>query len=163
MAGNTAAGNLTSYCLSNPNTDVCELLCSNNPNLPICSDIPSYYNYRLDIVANSFFLAIFSISLIGYLGIYAATRRGLGFTIAMTFGLIGEILGYSARIMSWENQWSETPFFMQICCLAFAPAFMAAGVYLCLRRIVFAFGPENSRLPPQWYTRTVRVTPELLF
>jgi hypothetical protein len=155
MIDDSGAGNITSYCLNNPNTNVCEILCSNNPNLPICSAIPSYYYYRLDIVANSFFLAVFSLSLIGYLVTYAATRRGLGFTMAMTLGLIAEILGYTARIMSWQNQWSETPFFMQICCLAFGPAFMAAGVYLCLRRVVFTFGPENSRIPPQWYTRTV--------
>jgi hypothetical protein len=155
MADDSGAENITSYCLNNPNTNVCEILCSNNPNLLICSVIPSYYYYRLDIVANSFFLTIFSLSLIGYLVAYAATRRGLGFTIAMTLGLIAEILGYTARIMSWQNQWSETPFLMQICCLTFGPAFMAAGVYLCLRRVVFAFGPENSRIPPQWYTRTV--------
>jgi hypothetical protein len=33
-------------------------------------------------------------------------------------------------------------------------------VYLCLRRIVSAFGPENSRLPPEYYTRIVS---QLLF
>jgi len=159
MAENTAVGNFTSYCLTNPNTDFCEILCSNNPNLAICEDIPSYYYYRIDIVANAVFIAIFSISLIGYLGTYIATRRGLGFTVAMTLGLIAEILGYSARILSWENQWSETPFIMQLCCLTFAPAFMAAGIYLCLRRIVFTFGAENSRIPPQWYTRIVCVYP----
>jgi hypothetical protein len=155
MADNTTAEDLTSYCLSNPNTNVCELLCSNSPGLTICADVPSYYNYRLDIVANAVFLGIFCISLVAYLATYAATRRGLGFTVAMTLGLVAEILGYSARIMSWQNQWSETPFFMQISCLAFGPAFLAAGVYLCLRRIVFVFGSENSRIPPQWYTRTV--------
>ena len=156
MASNTTIGNITSYCLSNGNTDVCEILCSNNPNLPICSNVPSYYYYRMDIAANSIFLAIFSLSLIAYLATYIATRRGLGFTIAMTLGLIAEILGYTGRILSWQNQWSETPFLIQICCLTFGPAFMAAGVYLCLRRIVFVFGPDNSRIPPQWYTRVVR-------
>lgn len=44
---------------------------------------------------------------------------------------------------------------MQICCLTIGPAFMAGGIYLCLRRIVYAFGPENSRLKPEWYTRIV--------
>ena len=159
MADNTAVGNFPLYCLSNPNTNFCEVFCLNNPNLAICQEIPSYYYYRINIAANAIFIVIFSISLIGCLATYIATRRGLGFTIAMTFGLIAEILGYSARIMSWENQWSETPFFMQICCLAFAPAFMAAGVYLCLRRIVCTFGAENSRIPPQWYTRVVCLCP----
>lgn len=30
---------------------------------------------------------------------------------------------------------------------------MAAGIYLCLRRIVYAFGKENSRVAPETYTR----------
>jgi hypothetical protein len=37
--------------------------------------------------------------------------------------------------------------------LTIAPAFMAAGVYLCLRRVVYAFGKENSRISPETYTR----------
>lgn len=36
-------------------------------------------------------------------------------------------------------------------CLTIAPAFLAAGVYLCLSRIVTAFGPENSRIKPHSY------------
>jgi hypothetical protein len=42
---------------------------------------------------------------------------------------------------------------MQICCLTIAPAFVAGGIYLCLRRIVYAFGPANSRITPEAYTR----------
>jgi RTA1 like protein len=163
MAANSTIGDLISYCLSNSNTNVCEELCSQNPKLPICTGVPSYYNYRLNIVANAMFLVIFSISLIAYLAIYIATRCGIAFTVAMALGLVSEILGYSARIMSWQNQWSQTPFFMQICCLTFGPAFLAAGVYLCLRRIVFSFGQENSRIPPRWYTRIVCLSHGLCF
>jgi RTA1 like protein len=42
---------------------------------------------------------------------------------------------------------------MQIVCLTIAPAFMAGGIYLCLRRIVYTFGPANSRISPEAYTR----------
>lgn len=42
---------------------------------------------------------------------------------------------------------------MQICCLTIAPAFMAAGIYLTLSRIVVTFGPENSRIKPLSYPR----------
>lgn len=48
---------------------------------------------------------------------------------------------------------------MQIVCLTIAPAFMAGGIYLCLRRIVYAFGPENSRIRPESYTRIVSRRP----
>ncbi|KAI8957710.1 RTA1-domain-containing protein [Daldinia sp. FL1419] len=119
----------------------------------ICPYDQSFYAYRIDIIPNAVFLALFSLFLIGFLAIFAFTRRGGVFTLAMVLGLICEILGYAGRIMSWKNQWSENGFLMQICCLTIAPAFLAAGIYLCIRRIVFAFGPGNSRIPPKYYTR----------
>lgn len=42
---------------------------------------------------------------------------------------------------------------MQIVCLTIAPAFLAAGVYLTLSRIVMVFGPENSRIKALSYPR----------
>lgn len=42
---------------------------------------------------------------------------------------------------------------MQIICLTIAPAFIAAGLYLTLSRIVVTFGPENSRIKPLSYPR----------
>jgi len=80
-------------------------------------------------------------------------RRGLIFIVAFLFGLLCEIIGYAGRIMSWENQWDKNGFLTQIICLTIGPAFMSGGIYLCLRRIVTAFGPENSRIAPKWYTR----------
>lgn len=43
---------------------------------------------------------------------------------------------------------------MQIVCLTIAPAFIAAGLYLTLSRIVISFGPENSRIKPLLYPRS---------
>jgi hypothetical protein len=34
----------------------------------------------------------------------------------------------------------------------FAPAFLAAGIYLTLKHVVIQFGAEWSRLRPNWYT-----------
>jgi hypothetical protein len=34
----------------------------------------------------------------------------------------------------------------------FAPAFLAAGIYLTLKHVVIQFGKEWSRLRPSWYT-----------
>lgn len=42
---------------------------------------------------------------------------------------------------------------MQIVCLTIAPAFLAAGIYLTLSRIVITFGPANSRIKPLSYPR----------
>lgn len=127
--------------------------CLNQPDSPYCDNVRSFYNYRLSLPANAVFLTLFSISLIWFIVTYAVTRRGLGFTIAMILGIICEVLGYAGRLMSWKNPWNENGFLIQICCLTIGPAFMAAGIYLCLRRIVYAFSPENSRIPPEYYTR----------
>ncbi|KAM0202358.1 hypothetical protein ACHAPI_001546 [Fusarium lateritium] len=112
-----------------------------------------FYEYVIDLAPNVAFLAIFSVSLLGFLGVWIATRRGTAFNVAMILGLICEILGYVGRILSWQTPSYENAFLMQICCLTIGPAFMAAGLYLCLRRIVSAFGPGNSRLSPEYYTR----------
>ncbi|CAJ0547785.1 Ff.00g045390.m01.CDS01 [Fusarium sp. VM40] len=113
----------------------------------------SFYEYEIDLAPNAAFLAIFSVSLLGFFGVWIATRRGTAFNVAMILGLICEILGYVGRILNWQTPTYENGFLMQICCLTIGPAFMAAGLYLCLRRIVSAFGPENSRLSPEYYTR----------
>ncbi|TVY83135.1 Sphingoid long-chain base transporter RSB1 [Lachnellula suecica] len=118
-----------------------------------CPISTSYYFYRVSLAANAVFAALFAISLIGFLGTYAFTRRATAFTFAMTAGVILEVIGYAGRIQSNQNQWGQTGFLMQIVCLTIAPAFMAGGIYLCLRRIVYAFGPENSRISPEAYTR----------
>ncbi|KAF3061826.1 Sphingoid long-chain base transporter RSB1 [Daldinia childiae] len=138
----TNAGNLTNVAISFKD-------CTPE----ICPYDLSFYAYRIDLAPNAVFLALFALSLIGFLTVFAITRRGGNFTIAMALGLISEIIGYAGRIMSWQNQWSENGFLIQICCLTIAPAFLAAGIYLCIRKIVFAFGPENSRIPPKYYTR----------
>lgn len=118
-----------------------------------CKISSSYYFYRVSLGANAAFLALFSASLIGFIVVFVLTRRGFAFTLAMASGVALEVVGYIGRIMSWKNQWAEPGFLMQIVCLTIAPAFMAAGIYLCLRRIVYAFGPENSRIKPESYTR----------
>ncbi|KAL3422373.1 RTA1 like protein [Phlyctema vagabunda] len=121
--------------------------------LATCPISSSYYFYRVSLGANATFLALFSISLLAFIITYAVTRRATAFTFAMCAGTVLEVIGYVGRIQSWNNQWEEAGFLMQIVCLTIAPAFMAGGIYLCLRRIVYAFGPENSRISPEAYTR----------
>ncbi|KAI5464091.1 RTA1 like protein-domain-containing protein [Mariannaea sp. PMI_226] len=127
--------------------------CFQHPHASICDDVRSFYQYRVDLAPNVAFLAVYAASLIGYIATWILTRTGTAFNVALILGLICEVIGYIGRIMSSRNPWDENGFLMQICCLTIGPAFMAAGVYLCLRRIVAAFGPENSRLPPEYYTR----------
>lgn len=78
--------------------------CYKNPSSTLCENVRSYYEYRIWLAPNALFIALFGLSLIGYLGVYAATRRGLAFTFAMASGVVLEILGYVGRIMSYHNQ-----------------------------------------------------------
>lgn len=124
-----------------------------NCTLSTCPLSDSYWAYRPSLPANSFFLALFALSLVVYLCQGIFSKRFLGFTIAMVSGDVLEVLGYAGRIMSYYNPFGEEGFLMQIVCLTIAPAFMAAGIYLCLSRIVSTFGAQNSRLQPLSYPR----------
>ncbi|KAL8911818.1 MAG: hypothetical protein Q9171_003086 [Xanthocarpia ochracea] len=121
--------------------------------LDICSIQDSYYHYRPSLAANGTFLALFLLSLLAFLVQGTFPKRFIGFTIAMVCGCILEALGYIGRIMSYHNPFGEDAFLLQICCLTIAPAFLAAGIYLTLSRIVVTFGPENSRIKPLSYPR----------
>ncbi|KAF2681697.1 RTA1-domain-containing protein [Lentithecium fluviatile CBS 122367] len=114
----------------------------------------SYWAYYPSIAANSFFIVLFGLSTL--LFIFQGmkfSRKWMGFGIAMVCGGVLEIIGYIGRIMANKDVFSENPFLMQIVCLTIGPAFMAAGIYLCLSRIVITFGPENSRIKPSSYPR----------
>ncbi|KAF2138952.1 uncharacterized protein K452DRAFT_337768 [Aplosporella prunicola CBS 121167] len=121
--------------------------------LATCPLSDSYWAYRPSLGANAAFAAIFGLSLLLFLVQGVVSKRFLGFTIAMVSGDILEVLGYAGRLMSWSNPFGENGFLMQIVCLTIAPAFMAAGIYFCLSRIVATFGASNSRIPPLAYPR----------
>ena len=84
-----------------------------NCTLEICPIITSYYNYRLNIGANAFFLAFFALALPYYVAVWFYTRRGIWFTQFMVIGLVAEIVGYAGRIISWKNQWDYIGFLIQ--------------------------------------------------
>ncbi|KAI0126170.1 RTA1 like protein-domain-containing protein [Xylariales sp. AK1849] len=119
----------------------------------LCQYDHSYYEYRIWLAPNAAFAGLFGLSLIGFLVVFAFTRRNVSFTVSLILGILCEIIGYAGRILSWENQWSENGFLIQICCLTIGPAFMAAGIYFCLKSIIYAFGQENSRIRPELYPR----------
>ncbi|PSN60079.1 RTA1-domain-containing protein [Corynespora cassiicola Philippines] len=113
----------------------------------------SYWGYRPSLAANALFCALFGLSTLLFLGQGVLSKRFLGFTIAMVCGCALEVVGYVGRVMSYRNPFAENPFLIQIVCLTIAPAFLAAGIYLCLSRIVLTFGAQNSRIAPLSYPR----------
>ncbi|MCJ1474047.1 hypothetical protein MMC13_002705 [Lambiella insularis] len=125
----------------------------NQCTLDTCPLSDSYYAYRPSLPANAVFLALFSFSLVCFTLQAVLSRRFVGFTIALVAGCILEVVGYAGRVISYKNPFDQNGFLIQICCLTIAPAFMAAGLYLCLSRIVNTFGRENSRIAPLSYPR----------
>ncbi|KAH8146931.1 uncharacterized protein LAJ45_09011 [Morchella importuna] len=116
-----------------------------------CSIEDSYFDYRPSLALNSLLIALFGLSVVLYL-IQGIRYKTWSFLAVMLLGNIGEIIGYAGRVMGYNNPFTMDPFLIQICCLTFAPAFFAAGIYLCLSRIVIIFGADISRIPPKAYT-----------
>jgi hypothetical protein len=54
--------------------------------------------------------------------------------------------------MLHNNVYDDNGFKLQIVLLTLAPAFLCAGIYLCLKHLVITFGASFSRIQPKWYT-----------
>ncbi|KAF1836383.1 RTA1-domain-containing protein [Decorospora gaudefroyi] len=116
-------------------------------------DDSMYWGYRPSLSTNIAFAVLFALSMIAFMIQGIAGKRWLGFTIAMSSGCAVEVVGYIGRILAHDGLGSQDPFLLQIICLTIGPAFLAAGIYLCLSRIVTTVGPEHSRLKPLSYPR----------
>lgn len=130
---------------SNANVYTCDAV------TPICLIQDSIYGYFPSLPANTFFLALYIILLVAqlYLGIRYRTWT---FAFALSCGCLVEAVGYVGRLMLHHNPFSSNGFTMQICCLIMGPAWLAMGIYLTLKHVVKAFGPQYSYLKPKYYT-----------
>ncbi|KAF6235299.1 hypothetical protein HO173_006494 [Letharia columbiana] len=131
---------------------------SSNANVYTCDAVTtrrlvqdSIYGYFPSLPANAFFLALFIILLITqlYLGIKYKTWT---FTFALSCGCLVEAVGYVGRLILHHNPFANSGFIMQRCCLIMGPAWLAVGIYLTLKHIVKAFGPQYTYLKPKYYT-----------
>ncbi|KAK6353962.1 hypothetical protein TWF730_008382 [Orbilia blumenaviensis] len=128
------------------NTDLCTI--------DTCPVSDSVYGYAPELAPNIVFLVLFSLSTIGFI-VVGIWKKTWGFFVAMSLGGLLEIVGYVGRVGGSSDPFNGLggqSFIIQICCLTVAPACYAAGIYLCLARIVIAFGEEISRIKPRWYT-----------
>lgn len=75
--------------------------------LATCPLNDSYYAYLPSLGTNAAFLALFSLSLLGFTLQALLSRRFVGFTIAMVSGCTLEVLGYVGRIMSHQNPFNQ--------------------------------------------------------
>jgi hypothetical protein len=138
---NTAYGNLSL------------LIDPNQCNITTCDLTLATFTYIPTLPGNALYCAIFGIYLI--LNLYLGFKhKTWGYMVAMFFGLVGEIIGYISRILLHNNPFdpSGNNFLIYIVCLTISPAFLSAAIYLCLGRIVVAYGESISRFRPRTYT-----------
>ena len=126
-----------------------------NCTVETCSIYTSFYNYRIDLVPNVVFVALFGLAILFFYAVFFYTRRGFWFMAAMQLGLTSEVLGYVGRILSYNNQWDLNGFLLNNICLTLGPAFFSAAIYLCLGRIVVVYGIQNSRIRSDLFTKIV--------
>jgi hypothetical protein len=138
----TAYGNVTLFL--DPNN-----LC----NVNICDLSLAHFDYVPNLAGNALFAAIFGIYIIINL-FFGIRHRTWGYMVAMVLGLIGEVIGYIARILLHNNPFDPTGnnFIIYLVCLTLAPALFSAAIYLCLGRIVVVYGENLSRFQPRTYT-----------
>ncbi|RDW63665.1 hypothetical protein BP6252_11210 [Coleophoma cylindrospora] len=122
-----------------------------NCTLETCPLSDAYVNYDPSLVANTLYLALFSAFLLIHV-IQGYRYRAWTYTIAVVLGLVGEIIGYVARVQMHFNPFLANPFLMYLSCITIAPVFFSAAIYLCLSRVVVVYGVEYSRFKPRTYT-----------
>jgi hypothetical protein len=122
--------------------------------LDTCSLEYSYSAYQPTFLGNLIYAIVFAICLIVQL-VYGFRNRTWGFTACFFCGLVLEIIGYTGRMLMHYNPFKQENFMLYLVPLTIAPAFLSAGIYLCLARVVVLYrseGSEVSRLKPRTYT-----------
>lgn len=118
---------------------------------PQCPVEATTYGYYPNLPGNAILLAVFAAVTVAQ-GILGLFYRLPSFGSVVTIACAGEAIGYGGRIMMNSNPWSDAGFKIQIVCLILSPSFLAAGIYLTLKHVVMAIGPQYSRLKPNLYT-----------
>lgn len=111
----------------------------------------SIYGYFPSMGGNAFFCAMFF--LLAPIQYFLGFRSKTWFySIMVGTGCLTEGIGYVGRLLLHNNPYDSNGFEVQICCLIMAPAWLAAGVYVTLKHIILATGPQYSWLQAKWYT-----------
>ena len=116
-----------------------------------CHLSDSIYGYYPTLPGNAIFLAVSVACLLTqvFLGIRSRTWT---FLLVMCCGCFAESIGFVGRVLLHYNPFSNAGFNMQVCCLIMGPAWLAIGIYLTLKHLVIAYGPQYSYLKPAYYT-----------
>ena len=124
-----------------------------------CDPIWSIYGYRPSLPFTLLFLTIFALSAIAFLIQGLLPPNPLQNLVLHHRNdhrppqRSPRPRGHVAKLLLYNDHFSDLGFKMNVVLLTFAPAFHAAAIYATLARICLAIASELSRLRPQLYTR----------
>jgi len=146
MANQTSA-NLTSVHGGNITLILNPELCT----LQTCDLSLGQLSYLPSVWGNAIFVGIFGLLLPAQ--IFLGTKhKTWGFMTGMILGITLEIVGYATRILLHYSIFNKDDFILYLIFLTIAPAFISAGIYICLSRIIMLYAPNLSRFKPRTYT-----------
>ncbi|KAF1809832.1 putative RTA1 domain protein [Eremomyces bilateralis CBS 781.70] len=116
-----------------------------------CPVSESIYGYAPGLGENVFFTILFAVLAVAH-AVQGSLHKTWSFLIAMCLGSASEAIGHGGRIILHSDAFNDSGFYIQIILLTIAPAFLAAGIYLCLKHLVITFGEDLSRIRPKFYT-----------
>jgi hypothetical protein len=109
------------------------------------------YGYTPTLWITIVFIILFSTSALIHL-VQSIKYRMWWLIPTMFLGCMGEVIGWSGRAWSSQNNLLLDPFLMQICCTIFSPSFLSAANFTILGMIIRELGPRYSWLSPRWCT-----------
>ena len=117
-----------------------------------CPVEASIYGYYPSLGGNAFLCAFFFILVPVHIVLGFRSRTTWFYSLAVGTGCLAEGIGYIGRVLLHSNPFDSNGFEIQICCLIMAPAFLAAGIYVTLKHVILATGPQYSWLAAKYYT-----------
>lgn len=109
------------------------------------------YSEVLEMWPNALFTGIFGMLLLLHSGILVWSRYFyFGGVFFCGCGL--SFAGYLGRSISVDHEDELNPFLVQIICLTISPAFIMAGIYYVLGRMLVLHGEGFSILKPRWFS-----------
>ncbi|KAJ5544521.1 hypothetical protein N7535_007080 [Penicillium sp. DV-2018c] len=119
--------------------------------LDTCPITEANVYYVPSLAGNVIFVAIFALLLVAQI-VLGIRYRTWAYLAGLSGGLVLEVIGYVGRIQMHYNPFRFDPYLEYLICLTIGPAFISASIYICLGRIVLAYGESISRLRPRTYT-----------
>lgn len=109
------------------------------------------YEYRLVKSANIIFLVVFS-GILLYNVIMAVIARYEWYNITFICGYLCEMVGYIAKVMSFNDTSNSDLYLAQFVTLTIAPAFIMGGIYFLFAQVLVIHGRQYGLLRPLWYS-----------